>query len=199
MCGTINAVSNTATDETIRTQNSSSRGVKFSDIEIREYEMTASDNPGVSKGPGIGIGWKYVEMESLSVELFEKHHPPRRSMKEIKVTTRERMDRLRDSGYTQREIQQIVKQINIAKRKRQGTLDRMKLHTAHEKVSHFVHRLFKRRWNCERQTSRSNRSSGIWLNRLQSPILLHDLPPMAPCNDFAWYRSFFGRHLQKRF
>lgn len=112
--------------------------VTFTGIELREYETIVTDNPGVSRGAAIGIGWKYTQMETVSVDDYEKYLPQRRTMKEIKLTTRERMQRLAESGYTQREIQQMTKQVNIAKRKRRATLERMHLHSVHEKLSHWM-------------------------------------------------------------
>jgi hypothetical protein len=104
-------------------------------MQIREYETIASDNPGVSWGAAsLGIGWTYQEAKSVSVDAYEQLHPTRRTLKEIKVPLAERLKRLKESGCSTKEIRKISKQINIAKRKRRGTLERLHLHSLHEQL-----------------------------------------------------------------
>jgi len=111
--------------------------VKFGMIELREYEMVATDNPGVSRGVAVGLGWAYDEMGCITVEEFEMHHPPRRQMKDMRLSVRERMKLLSASGYTQREMQKYAKAATVAKRKRRKTLDRLKFDSFEEKVEHW--------------------------------------------------------------
>jgi hypothetical protein len=57
--------------------------VEFSQIRIREYEQTLGDNPSVSYGPPITLDWEFEEKEPISLEHFEAHRPPRRSIRHL--------------------------------------------------------------------------------------------------------------------
>jgi len=38
---------------------SKTKSVSFSNVNIREYEITICDHPETSVGPSISLGWKY--------------------------------------------------------------------------------------------------------------------------------------------
>eukprot|EP00521_Asterionellopsis_glacialis_P013053 CAMPEP_0195295386 /NCGR_PEP_ID=MMETSP0707-20130614/17289_1 /TAXON_ID=33640 /ORGANISM="Asterionellopsis glacialis, Strain CCMP134" /LENGTH=228 /DNA_ID=CAMNT_0040356609 /DNA_START=197 /DNA_END=884 /DNA_ORIENTATION=- len=62
------------------------RKVSFSEVMIREYEVIVSDNPSVSSGPGIGLGWCYDQkLRKFELEDYEEAHPPRRKTCEIQI------------------------------------------------------------------------------------------------------------------
>jgi len=98
--------------------------VQFHMVFIREYKVEAVDNPGVSRGPGVGIGWEYQTMEPIPVDDFEEAHPqPRRRLREFKMSMKARMDLLAASGVPKSEVDRTIKRIAIAKKKRQITLN----------------------------------------------------------------------------
>lgn len=120
------------------------KSVTFTNLDIREYEIIPSINPGVSKGAALGIGWNYVEQEPISVNDFETYRSgPPRQMAEMKLTVNQRLDRLEASGYTRREIQHTIKSINIARRKRRETLESMHSHGIQEKMQEWKSALSK--------------------------------------------------------
>lgn len=52
--------------------SSANKEVRFGQVLIRDYERVVGDNPSVTCGAPISIGWKYVELEPFAVEKFEE-------------------------------------------------------------------------------------------------------------------------------
>lgn len=98
------------------------RSVKFSDIEIREYETALGDNPSVRAGPPIGLGWEYAPAGILKVEDYEQQRGPRRSRQEILIPRFVREEKLRDFGVSREEISLCVQSVEKAKRNRSATM-----------------------------------------------------------------------------
>jgi hypothetical protein len=61
------------------------KSVSFHRIEIREHERALGDNPAVSKGPALSIGWGSVNALSLNVDEYEEFRPPRRTRSELQM------------------------------------------------------------------------------------------------------------------
>jgi hypothetical protein len=57
--------------------------VRFEQVRIREYEQTLGDNPSVTYGPPITLDWLFQEMEPISLEAYEAHRSPRRSLQQM--------------------------------------------------------------------------------------------------------------------
>lgn len=57
--------------------------VGFSSVIIREYDQTIGDNPSVSYGPPISLDWEYTQLECVTLEHYEAHRPPRRTMRQM--------------------------------------------------------------------------------------------------------------------
>ena len=65
-----------------------SSSLRFFDVEVREYDVTVSDNPGVKSGVAIELGWDYNVSERTHIDNFEERRSKERStnfMKEKKV------------------------------------------------------------------------------------------------------------------
>jgi len=65
-----------------------SSSLRFFDVEVREYDVTVSDNPGVKSGVAIELGWDYNVSERTHIDNFEEQRSKERSanfMKEKKV------------------------------------------------------------------------------------------------------------------
>jgi len=97
--------------------------VSFATVSIRSYEIAASDNPSVSCGPAIELGWKYATHLSTSVEKFEsmRCRPTLGRHKEFKLTMDERLKILLKTGHSIKEIQEMTLRCNKARNLRQKT------------------------------------------------------------------------------
>lgn len=117
------------------TQHKKVPSVQFDSVSIREYKTEIGDNPAVTEGPAVSLGWVYHETSSLSVEEYEKERANKRrargSFTEMTLSPAERTRRLRESGVWSRDIENSMREIEKAKKKRTRTLKRLK-HSALE-------------------------------------------------------------------
>jgi len=65
------AVSTSLTSDT-SCGRSSGRRVSFSHVQVREYCREAGDNPAVSSGCPLAIGWKYNKHRKLAINRYEE-------------------------------------------------------------------------------------------------------------------------------
>jgi hypothetical protein len=95
-------------DSSPRSSVSSQSSVHFGTIHIREYRRRLSDNPAVTKGPPIGLGWEYNPQETMiKVDDYENLHPQRRVKEEFLMPARVREKMLiSEWGHTLRDVRQ---------------------------------------------------------------------------------------------
>jgi len=108
--------------------------IKWSTLEIREYATQLDTNPSVSSGPAVALSWSYNVSPRVMIEKYEELRPPRRKMREMRVPASEREARLLASGVSRREIEQSIKSIKEAQKKRKKAIGQMKNDTAYEKI-----------------------------------------------------------------
>jgi hypothetical protein len=113
---------------------SGERRIGFSFVEIRYYEQILADNPAVTSGPPVGIGWKYRVMKNdNTVDAWElRQSPHRRFLTGLVITRHERTNLLYDLGYSQREIALGVRDILKIKNKRKQTYNNLRFQNMEE-------------------------------------------------------------------
>jgi len=101
--------------------------VKFSTIEVRQYERILGDNPGVSHGPPLSIGWEYYEERTICVPVdeYEYYHVNCEDLSDVVLNRYEREAILHDLGYDEIEIAKIVRQNYKLKKKRRQTVNNL--------------------------------------------------------------------------
>ncbi len=68
--GSLNSLARSSSSfQSLRSTNSN---VSFQNVSVREYPRCVGDNPSVSSGPPLTIGWEPVKTEELSIEDYEK-------------------------------------------------------------------------------------------------------------------------------
>ena len=109
---------------TLNESGKSSLSVSFHNVRIREYPMIVGDNPAVSSGVAVTLGWDPLEQGSQVVEVdeYEDSRPDRRAMGQMRIPPHERREILHRSGHSMKEMHRGLKASNIAKRQRTKTL-----------------------------------------------------------------------------
>jgi hypothetical protein len=95
------------------------KSVSFDIIKIREYDRQPGDNPSVSRGAPVSLGWNVIKEDLCPVDEYEKQvgvTRERREKHQLHLSHLEREELLVDWGYSMREIlgasQQSVKDKN---------------------------------------------------------------------------------------
>ena len=103
--------------------------VAFSTVEVRQYERILGDNPGVSSGPPLSIGWNYYEDSTicLPVDEFEYYHGSCGDQSEMVLTRFERESILRDLGYSERDLATCIRQNYKLKKNRRQTVNNLSI------------------------------------------------------------------------
>ena len=95
----------------------------FSCVDIREHERIAGDNPCVSKGVPLSIGWGFYQHDSISLDTYETNKGPPRDKIEMMVPEEVRKQMLiQEFKVSLNEINAAIKSVNIAKKQRRQTV-----------------------------------------------------------------------------
>jgi hypothetical protein len=88
-----------------------SRTVSFGDIQVMEFPMELGDNPSVTRGCPLTIGWEMLRRTVYDVESYERLRPPerRRSSKQLRIPTEKRTQILLNQGHSLQEIASTAK------------------------------------------------------------------------------------------
>ena len=120
------------------------KSVGFSRVSIREFPLLPGDNPWVSGGPPVTLGWNIMSERTFDFHDYEnaKIVPPR-SQIEMRIPAQTRSNLLREFGHSWKSINASVRAANISRRKRSTSGDRIDEKV--EKISRGVKKLFKKK------------------------------------------------------
>ena len=97
--------------------SSTSKGVRFSHVRIREYNVTIGDNPCCSYGPPLTLDWEYAFDQEIPMDVFENHHVvPRQAMQRrahrtLLLSATERRTRLWRAGHSLESIDAAAEEL----------------------------------------------------------------------------------------
>lgn len=107
--------------------------VRFSSVAVRDYSLCIGDNPSVSRGIPISLDWEYDEEHSYDINKYEDgRFEHRRESEELKLPSLQRVQILKQMGYSRGEINDQTKEVQKVKDERFSTrrkverADRMK-------------------------------------------------------------------------
>ena len=102
------------------------KSVQFSNLEIRTYPVTLGDNPSVSSGPPLTLGWNYTSTHTFPVATYESQRPPasRRKLSEMALPQSLRIEMLCEDGrMSLRTIETACREVERCKRQRRRTVE----------------------------------------------------------------------------
>jgi len=120
------------------------KSVRFSHIEIREYEITLGDHPGgmIVNGSSISLGWNYNVIEPTQINTFELEKDMkgrRHSEHYLAMSKYEREDLLKEFGWGRSYIEESIKQKIQIQNQRKRSLKKSVREIVHNRVSSLLH------------------------------------------------------------
>jgi hypothetical protein len=110
-------------------QPSPANAVRFSTVEIRSYPMIMGDNPSVTCGIPVTIDWAHDgDVVVCDIQDYEECRPTRRHRMELLLPSSIRSSFVLNAGYSRKEIQQQIKDVNCARNRRRQTMEREQFH-----------------------------------------------------------------------
>mmetsp|Transcript_28573 Transcript_28573/g.63538 ORF Transcript_28573/g.63538 Transcript_28573/m.63538 type:complete len:435 (+) Transcript_28573:85-1389(+) len=99
-------------------------GVSFHTVEVREYPITIGDNPSVIYGPPVAIDWDFDDRIEVGVDEFElcRSSEGRRKGDEMRLDPSAREELVRQSGHTQKDVAEAVRQVGRDRRSRRRSV-----------------------------------------------------------------------------
>ncbi len=87
------------------------RNVRFSQLEIRSYDITLGDSP-TPRGPPISLGWSYdpSATETYDVDEYEQHRHRRRTKLELVMPPVHRECLMQNAGFSRNEMKVVMEE-----------------------------------------------------------------------------------------
>jgi len=110
--------------------------ITFGQVNIREYERVLGDNPSITSGPPLSIGWRYSPSTlNMSIDDYEENKGLPRSLSEYIVPENIRVATLKEhAGIPHREIANAVRDIQKTKSQRRKTIMNLSMASTEELV-----------------------------------------------------------------
>jgi hypothetical protein len=95
--------------------------VCFDQIQVREMPIILGDNPAVSAGVPITIGWKFQKEITVEVDYFEFYRPQRRKKEKLRLSNKKRVELALAGGSALAEIGQARIEVETIQKLRSKT------------------------------------------------------------------------------
>lgn len=116
--------------------------VSFDKLYVREYGMVLGDNPSVSAGPPVSIGWEVQEEYNHDIENYEEERAPRRETFQMVIPRHGREALLKTAGHSRAEFASVIRGVNRTKNQRKSSVRNVSSTNFDEKIEN-VGRKFK--------------------------------------------------------
>jgi hypothetical protein len=119
--------------------------VKFYAVHVRYYERILGDNPAVTAGPSVGIGWKYKQApKTYHIDEWEDiKSRSRRSLEQLVLPRYERTTMVIELGYSHKQIADMIRMSLRIKHNRMVTAHNLRAQKMEEFMEKTARRLKK--------------------------------------------------------
>lgn len=110
--------------------------VKFHAVHVRYYERILSDNPAVTAGPSVGLGWRYKHApQTYHIDEWEDMQGcTRRSLEQLILPRYERTTMVIELGYSHKQIADVIRKSLRIKHNRMVTFNNL----SYQKMEEFM-------------------------------------------------------------
>lgn len=105
-------------ESTVDVSSSYYKKVWFDSVAINYHKMILGDNPAVSDGAPVTIGWDAHDVEVVDVECFEATRPKAKKLSSLKLPVEDRAAILLENGYTIKQLAKTLEQVEEIQRQR---------------------------------------------------------------------------------
>lgn len=92
--------------------------VWFDSVAINYHKIILGDNPAVSDGAPVTIGWDAHDVEIIDVDCFEATRPKAKKLSSLKLAVEDRAAMLLQNGYTIKQLAKTLQQVEEIQRQR---------------------------------------------------------------------------------
>lgn len=96
--------------------------VGFSNVEVREYNVTLGDHPDCVYGPPLTLGWKYVDLGKKNLDQYESSRAPRKRRESLCMSLSARKQLLLNAGYLKYELREAAREVKKVQRDRKFSI-----------------------------------------------------------------------------
>jgi len=150
------------------------RNVSFSQIHIREHDVTVGDSPCLFGAP-VGLDWHFEEKQPVGLDAFEANRPKRRSHRQMHLNSYQRRDLLKKANLSEKEIQQAQRKAAQTRRQRAATIHRLPLMKLEDLIESATRKMKKRLGGGGKNNKETTSTCGGMMKRSKSAgCLLED-------------------------
>mmetsp|Transcript_21964 Transcript_21964/g.53146 ORF Transcript_21964/g.53146 Transcript_21964/m.53146 type:complete len:181 (+) Transcript_21964:212-754(+) len=121
------------------------KSVSFATVQVRNYPIILGDNPSVTAGPPISIGWQFDAAVYYTVDEWEgERFTSRHAKSKLRVPESVRIEWLCNAGHTIPQIYDIIQHIQEQKYRRRLSLERSTLQDKADMVAESMRRKISR-------------------------------------------------------
>lgn len=105
-------------------RRATTKSVSFGEVDILEFPIILGENPAVSGGAPIEIGWELLDRQKRDVQLYEYMRGSQRRLdrKSFVLSASERARMLKGLGYTKTDIESATLRAEAAQKQRTESL-----------------------------------------------------------------------------
>jgi len=119
--------SSPATENRDSSRKTCSKRILFNAVQVREYVPDLSHNPTVKDGIAVGIGWLYIEKDTLKIDEYERMQPPRvKCDTELLLNYADKLRILRAGGFDMNSVKKAMLITKKARNLRAQTLKKLR-------------------------------------------------------------------------